>query len=151
MKNDHISDKELKKQFPLLFGQKKEELLSAPEGYFETLPIEILEKIEAEEKGRIIEMKPTFSWRKAMVYTSAAAVLVLGLTFFLRQGPNEVENTLAFTLEEQSFISEDMISEFDEDIFLEAMYSDEFELIAVEDDLEEILEEIDIEDFIYEL
>lgn len=151
----YISDEQLKKDFPLLFSRSFEEGIEAPDGYFQDLPGKVIERIKTENETKTIPIKRNYISRNIVLITSIAAVLIFGI-FIINRGsdPQFTEDQkLTFTSLEISEISEDFLAELDEDIVMEALLSEDMELIDPDEEYTDYIYEndIDIEEYIYEL
>ena len=152
---EHISDEELKREFPLLFSQKKGEDLEAPNGYFETLPSQVMQKIGADEGTKVIPIQRNKRLRSLAVLTAIAASFLIGVFFWGGETvlPKSKENFLVFTSMEIAEINEDIIADIDEDLIFEALLSDDMDQIEENEEYIDYIYEndIDIEEIIYEL
>ena len=148
---DYISDGQLKKKFPLLFDHKSQQKFDVPEGYFEGLSKEIISKIKTSEETKVIPINKTISLKKWVFYGGIAAAFIIGILFFIPSDNGSVE--LAFTDEEITLFTEDIIIEIDDDLIYEAVYSEDMELIEDDLEYEDFIDDndIDLEELIYEL
>ena len=145
-----ISDEELRKKFPLLFGRNKEESFEVPDGYFDSLPKNVIDKIIAEEQGRVVSINQNrFKW----VYAAAgvAAILIIGFLLFSPVGTSDFSEEQLVSLENVE-IPMDYVVDFDEDLILEVLYAetngnDE----EVDPYIQYLEEEFETEELIFEL
>ena len=148
---EHISDDDLKKEFPLLFGIEKQENFEVPEGYFDNLSAEIISKIKTQEETKVIPLNKGVIFKRMATIASLAAVLAIGIFFFIPSEKQTME--LAFTDEEVALFTEGFVVEMDDDLFYEALYSEDMELIENDFEYEDFLNEndFDLDELIYEL
>ena len=151
---DYISDDELKKQFPLLFSQSKEEDFEVPEGYFEKLPSLIMSKIQESDESKVIHINRAKSFRRLALFSGIAAAFLIA--FFIFKTPSSPPAIVKMDpLEgiDAQQISIEELSEFDEDIIYEALLPEELEQVELDEEYEDYFydNDIDIEEIIYAL
>ena len=146
---DHISDENLKQEFPILFDQKKKDHFEVPDGYFESLPSKIIERIESSESGKVIALNRSKNW--IMAAAGIAAILILAM-LLLNPSTNHLNVEDDLLSLENIEIPEDYILDFEEDLIIEVLYSGDNTTYEEEDPYIQFLEEeFETEELIFEL
>lgn len=141
---DNISDKELRAQAPLLFTIKKQEI-KIPQGYFESLPDKVLERIEEVEELKVAQMEePKRS--NLFVWAIAAGIAAIAGMFIIN-GSYESNEELVIASDLEINLEEDMeyLLEIDEEIIIESYLA-----VETSTELNEDIEFLIDEDFEYE-
>ncbi len=122
MKNEeNIEDKNLRIEAPRLFGLKKEEPFTAPDGYFENFRVDLPGAIQQDIPWWQVIFKPVV-WAPAMV------ILIVGSLFLLNDNENSTETKTAKTEKvelELNSISYDVLDAYVHDHLLAQVNSDE--------------------------
>ncbi|NND93463.1 MAG: hypothetical protein HKN45_01280 [Flavobacteriales bacterium] len=144
----HISEDELAKQAPILFGLPKQKKIVAPAGYFESLSERVLQKVKSKDQAELYDIqegaKPS-----ALLWAVAAGIAVLVGLFLINGDYSSSSTTDYFTdLSIDLDLDLEYLMEFEEDIILETYLAEEIG----ENDTEDIQflmdEDFDYEDYI---
>lgn len=119
--NDKQEKEYLKELAPTLFSKKHEILQDAPEGYFETLPDRVLQRIAAEKqpKGRLIQL---VNFRNIAI-AAGFAILLAALSFLQHHSNKGTETQAQITYAEIDFSDDATMDVLAEMIDSEIIYA----------------------------
>lgn len=146
--NDKQEKEYLKELAPALFGKKHEILQDAPEGYFETLPEKLLQRIAAEKrpKGRLIQL---VNFRNIAI-AAGFAILLAALSFLQHHSNKGTETHVQVTYAEIDFSDDATMDVLAEMIDGEIVYASVLSAEQYSWEINEDFDDQDIVDFISE-
>lgn len=118
-----------------------------PEGYFDSLSDQVLERVAREEKTKVIPF-----YKRSWLNIAASFIIVAGAIYLMNSHPTGIENTTEFAMDIEADEALDYLVESG-DLNLSDLLSldiDEYDL-ANETSNFEIIEEADLDDFLNEL
>ncbi len=103
-------------------GLGKQNVFKTPDAYFDKLPLEISDKIQARKSVDQGVLAPVFSRMQLVAFALVVIAVISGSVFYLYQ--NKEENKSESTLSYQDLINTDIVTEMDENMLLDA-YAEE--------------------------
>jgi uncharacterized membrane protein YvbJ len=146
--NNSHTDKEIQNLAPTLFSLKKENM-AAPEGYFEGMGDEVMEKIHG---SHTTEQEPIKKKSRLVWAIAASLVILLGITALMQQSAVEpIQITEEF--EPDLTEDEDYLLAFDESLIIDAYLDEMDELDNIQEAYIDYLmeDELELDDLISEI